>query len=84
MSIVPPWASISLREIGSPSPVPRALVEKNGWKILSRFFGSIPSPSSATAISTPAPLRRTLTRAVPPLGIEWTAFCSRFSSTCCR
>src|SRR5438105_530400 len=52
----PPWSSTSLRESGSPSPVPSAcfpsLACSNCSKIVSSSSAAIPGPVSATATST--------------------------------
>ena len=51
-----PWcASTNRFAIGSPNPVPRALVVKNGMKILSRTSTGIPGPLSLIAIVRCAP-----------------------------
>ena len=47
--IVPWWASTRRLAVGSPRPVPRDLVVKNGVKIFSRISGGIPGPASANA-----------------------------------
>src|SRR6267142_1143518 len=48
----PPNASTMPRQIARPMPMPSAFVVKNGSKSRSRYFGSIPTPASATATST--------------------------------
>src|SRR5262249_24919349 len=45
-AMAPPWASMILRVVASPSPLPPCLVEKNGWNTRARTSGVIPRPVS--------------------------------------
>ena len=49
---LPRWASTIWRAMGSPSPVPRALVVKNGWKMRSCISGGMPAPEFPTITRT--------------------------------
>ena len=60
---VPPWSSMILCVMASPSPVPPGLVVKNGLKTSGVSSGLIPLPVSAT--STHQPVARRAGRALP-------------------
>src|SRR6267142_4876534 len=86
---VPPWASMIVRLIESPRPMPSDLVVKKGSKIRSAYFGSSPVPESRTAITTSPDLlfrdeisssRGWLFTAL----IASLAFSIRFRITCCN
>src|SRR5262252_2683563 len=51
----PRWASTICRAMGSPSPVPRGLVVKKGWKMRSRISSGIPAPEFSTRTRTCSP-----------------------------
>ena len=59
MAIVPPCASTKRLAVESPSPVPRALVVKNGVKSFSRISGGMPGPLSVTVMRHIEPVVRT-------------------------
>src|SRR5262249_40852059 len=75
--ILPPCSSTILETIGKPRPTPSGLVVKNGLKMLSMCFGSMPEPRSMTDISTISPASRVLIVIAPPAGVAWAALRSR-------
>src|SRR5215831_11376975 len=80
-AILPPCSSTIFETIGRPSPTPSGLVVKNGLKMLSRSFGSMPEPRSITAISTISPASLVLIVIVPPDGVACAALSSRLKKT---
>src|SRR5215472_14698553 len=80
----PPWSSTSLRERGSPSPVPSAflpsVVCSNSSKIVSWSAGAMPGPVSAIAISTSPSSSRAETPTRPPSGVNLTALERRLNT----
>src|SRR5882724_1052934 len=85
----PPWASMIVRLIESPRPMPSDLVVKKGSKIRSASFGSSPVPESRTATTTSPDL---LFSVVISSSRGWLctarmaslAFSIRFRITCCN
>src|SRR5580692_399667 len=71
--IWPPCSSTILDTIARPRPTPSGLVVKNGLKMESRCWGSMPTPRSITAISTDSPAARVFTLTAPPGGDACTA-----------
>src|SRR6185503_3009608 len=88
--MVPSWSSVRCRTIASPRPRPpwRRVIVESAWRKRSKTKGStsgaMPSPVSATWMSTPSStrLRRTSTR--PPAWVNLTAFDTRFHTICWR
>ena len=87
---VPPCSSTRWRTMASPRPRPpcaRVLVlsacrkRSNTW---GRNSGSMPLPSSATLRVRHEGSRRRRTSMRPPCGVNFTAFETRFHTTCCR
>ena len=76
-AILPPCSSTILETIASPSPTPSGLVVKNGLKMVSMCFGSMPAPRSITAISAVPPAARVFTVTAPPAGDACAAFSTR-------
>ena len=64
--ILPPCSSTIFATIARPRPTPSGLVVKNGLKMSSSCFGSMPEPRSITAISAMPPSARVLTVTAPP------------------
>src|ERR1039458_3452940 len=75
--ILPPCSSTILETMANPNPTPCGLVVKNGLKMESRCFASIPAPRSITAISTIPPIARVFTVTAPPASVACTAFSTR-------
>src|SRR4029077_15073488 len=79
---VPRCASTMCRAMGSPSPVPRALVVKKGWKMRSRISGAMPAPGFSTGTRPcSSPRDSTRTRTVPLSGEASSAFSIRLVNT---
>src|SRR6185436_9612580 len=76
-AIVPPVSSIFRFAIVRPRPVPVALVEKYGSKILATASASMPRPVSAISTATRGSglgARKARIVTPPPPGIAWSAF----------
>src|SRR5262249_46978812 len=82
--ILPPWRSTMPKLTDRPRPVPSPslLVEKKGSKILGRTVGGMPDPVSHTSITQIPSTTDVRIVSTPPSFIAWTAFNTRFISTC--
>jgi hypothetical protein len=65
----------------SPSPIPLALLVNNGSKMLSRFSGGMPGPSSAKRKTHGRHAQHRQSQ-MPPLSMAWTALVIRLRHTC--
>jgi len=74
MVMVPWWASTRRLAVGSPSPVPRDFVVKNGVKIFSRMSGGMPGPASLKTMWHEESIACTAIRIVPRPCIAWALF----------
>ncbi len=87
--IVPPCRSTTALAIESPRPRPPNCRVTAGSpcskasKMCGNASGLIPLPVSQTSTSTrPSPAERVVTRIVPPAGVNFAAFFTRFQITC--
>ena len=82
----PRWARAISRAMARPSPVPSALVVKNGSNRWPSTSGASPGPVSATLATTAIARgsRRVVRRRVPPLGMAWMALVVRLRKTWSR
>ena len=70
------------RQMASPSPVPLALVVKNGSNALCRTVSSMPWPWSTTAMVTRPPACEKTISIRPPRRDAWAALKIRFMTRC--
>ena len=87
---LPPWRSTSPRTIARPSPrppcrrVPELSACRNRSKTYGRKSGLMPSPVSRTVSRARSSTRSSAMRTRPPRGVNFTAFETRFQTTCCK
>lgn len=85
--IEPAWASTSVRVSERPTPVPSAPRRSNGVKTSSSRSAGMPCPVSVTVSRSsvwPGEGSAQRTSMTPPSRLYFTAFDSRFTSTCLK